>query len=50
MARFFTDQDEDYLDRYLRYGHREGFFDSDSEADAPDKLNNEEDLEDYSLR
>lgn len=46
MARFFVRQEADYVTGHLRYGHREGYIEADSIADARRKIE-EEGYDDY---
>lgn len=41
MAKFKIRQEADYVQGHLRYGHREGVIEADSEEDALNKLQNE---------
>ena len=56
MKEFRVTQDANYVQGYLRYGHREGIVEAESKEDALDKLRNDSYteyldfvLDDYSL-
>lgn len=56
MKKFRVTQDVNYVQGYLRYGHREGIIEAESKEDALDKLRNDSYtdyldfvLDDYSL-
>lgn len=56
MKEFRVPQDVNYVQGYLRYGHREGIIEAESKEDALDKLRNDSYtdyldfvLDDYSL-
>lgn len=56
MKKFKVTQNSNYVQGYLRYGHREGIIEAESKEDALDKLRNDSYtdyldfvLDDYSL-
>lgn len=56
MKKFRVTQDAEYVMGYLRYGHREGIIEAESEENALNKLKNDGytdyldfELDDYSL-